>query len=209
MPYALQMADICPICTLWHVDIICALWLDLYWLSNLVKIKDKSILKGSDDGVMPFEESYFWALSIVQCFSLKTTFRKLALHSRYHTFPPFFTWRRRQRQLPKRCLNIGRWIKSNSKILRNQRQTLRNIYLYFLTSKYIIFRSGYFRYEKNRHPTKKFSLKIEKLALVLKNRAYGPKTGHLATLLIDYIASHGGEDVLSSFPGCDAVWTWR
>jgi hypothetical protein len=31
----------------------------------------KSILKGSDDGVMHFEESCFWTLSIVQCFSFK------------------------------------------------------------------------------------------------------------------------------------------
>jgi hypothetical protein len=38
-----------------------------------------SILKGSDDCVMHFEESCFRTLSIVQCFSLKTPFRKLAL----------------------------------------------------------------------------------------------------------------------------------
>jgi hypothetical protein len=37
------------------------------------------ILKGSDDGVMRFEKSYFRTLSIVQYFSLKTKFRKLAL----------------------------------------------------------------------------------------------------------------------------------
>jgi hypothetical protein len=37
-------------------------------------------LMGSDDGVMNFEESCFWTLSIVQWFFLlKTTFRKLAL----------------------------------------------------------------------------------------------------------------------------------
>jgi hypothetical protein len=37
-------------------------------------------LKGFDDGVMHFEESCFWTLSIFQCFFiLKTTFRKLAL----------------------------------------------------------------------------------------------------------------------------------
>jgi hypothetical protein len=37
-------------------------------------------LKGSDDGVMHFEESCFWTLSIIQCFfPLKTTFRKLDL----------------------------------------------------------------------------------------------------------------------------------
>jgi hypothetical protein len=39
----------------------------------------KSIMKGSDDGVMHFKESCYRTLSIVQCFSLKTTFRKLAL----------------------------------------------------------------------------------------------------------------------------------
>jgi hypothetical protein len=44
-----------------------------------IDVKDKSILKGSDDGVMHFEESFFGTLPIVQCFSLKTTFRKLAL----------------------------------------------------------------------------------------------------------------------------------
>jgi hypothetical protein len=38
-----------------------------------------TVLKGSDDGVMHFEESLFMTLSIVQCFSLKTKFRKLAL----------------------------------------------------------------------------------------------------------------------------------
>jgi hypothetical protein len=31
----------------------------------------KSILNGSDDGVMHFEESCFWTLSIVQCFFFK------------------------------------------------------------------------------------------------------------------------------------------
>jgi hypothetical protein len=41
--------------------------------------KSRSILKGSDDGVMHFEECCFRTLSIVQCFPLKTTFRKLAL----------------------------------------------------------------------------------------------------------------------------------
>jgi hypothetical protein len=30
----------------------------------------KYILKGSDDGVMHFEESCFWTLTIVQCFFL-------------------------------------------------------------------------------------------------------------------------------------------
>jgi hypothetical protein len=35
------------------------------------------ILKVSDDGLMHFEESCFRTLSIVQCFSLKITFRKL------------------------------------------------------------------------------------------------------------------------------------
>jgi hypothetical protein len=43
------------------------------------KTRHTSILKGSDDSVMHFEESCFWTLSIVQCFSLKTTFRRLAL----------------------------------------------------------------------------------------------------------------------------------
>jgi hypothetical protein len=38
-----------------------------------------SVLKGSDDGVIHFKESCFTTLFIVQCFSLKTTFRKLAL----------------------------------------------------------------------------------------------------------------------------------
>jgi hypothetical protein len=31
----------------------------------------ESIMKGSDDGVMHFEESCFWTLSIVQCFFFK------------------------------------------------------------------------------------------------------------------------------------------
>jgi hypothetical protein len=39
----------------------------------------RSILKGCDDGVMHFEESCFRTLFIVQYFSLKATFRKLAL----------------------------------------------------------------------------------------------------------------------------------
>jgi hypothetical protein len=36
-------------------------------------------VKGSDDGAMHFQESCFGTLSVVQYFSLKTTFRKLAL----------------------------------------------------------------------------------------------------------------------------------
>jgi hypothetical protein len=43
-------------------------------------MNSKYILKGSDDGVMHFEESCFWTLSTLQCFFLKkTTFRMLAL----------------------------------------------------------------------------------------------------------------------------------
>jgi hypothetical protein len=38
-----------------------------------------SILKGYDYGVTHFEEYCFRTLSVIQCFSLKTTFRKLAL----------------------------------------------------------------------------------------------------------------------------------
>jgi hypothetical protein len=49
-------------------------------LSNILTVPHfSSILKGSDDAVMHFEESCFRTLSIVQCFPLKTTFRKLAL----------------------------------------------------------------------------------------------------------------------------------
>jgi len=70
-----------------------------------------SVLKGSDDGVMHVEESCFRTLSIVQCFSLRTTFRKLALlpssgkkgGKGWHLPPlPFCTWRRKQSQFPKR-----------------------------------------------------------------------------------------------------------
>jgi hypothetical protein len=39
----------------------------------------QSILKGSDDGVLLFKESGFWAFSIVQCFLINKTFRKLNL----------------------------------------------------------------------------------------------------------------------------------
>jgi hypothetical protein len=35
MRYEQKMVGICPISTLWHVGMICALWLDLYWLSSV------------------------------------------------------------------------------------------------------------------------------------------------------------------------------
>jgi hypothetical protein len=76
----------------------------------------ESILNGSDDGVVLFEESCFRTLSIVQCFSLKM-FRKLALlpssGKREEGVAPtlwgplertslnHWTWK--QSQLPKRC----------------------------------------------------------------------------------------------------------
>jgi hypothetical protein len=55
------------------------LFSDSHHVASNEEVKSKSMLKGSDDGVMHIEESCFRTLSIVQCFSLKTTFRKLAL----------------------------------------------------------------------------------------------------------------------------------
>jgi hypothetical protein len=86
-----------------------------------------SILKGSEDGVMHFEESCFWTLSIIQCFFFKndvsetdscfhlrvktigegvapTLWGPLERASLNHWTPSHQrTCRRKQNQFPKRC----------------------------------------------------------------------------------------------------------
>jgi hypothetical protein len=69
-----------PHYTMLHRRSLSSLYLS-QWEPQISPNQSQTILKGSDDGAMHFEESCFRPLSIVQCFALKTTFRKLALLS--------------------------------------------------------------------------------------------------------------------------------